>query len=249
MPPSFTSAPGLVGPPHARYEVWVADDEDPRVKLIVALGSKNSIRRLVRLRVRQLQSNPFENILPGDPDAGGDGPVLNPPAGLECLGILHLTGNKTYYLGNPDGSPATLCYSGILADGQARLVLLSPVSLWVLGDIYLSGGSALNVAADGGDRVGGDPLDLLIWVPGQWAVEIDLSGNTRFHGGIYAPGSAVTIAGTADMEGAMVVGGISVTGDATLDEVYSYHDPMARIPWPEGAQLDYGPVLYESGAL
>ncbi|MDQ7794986.1 MAG: hypothetical protein RDU89_11350 [bacterium] len=262
-PPSFTSQPGLVGL-QASYQVWVWDDEsDPGAKHVVAIGARNSVRRLVRVRARPLHPNPFAGPGPGggdgpgdggggggsgdggDSGGGGDAPVVYPPPGLECRGLLHLTGNRTYYLGNSDGSRATLLYSGIIADGQARLVLLSPVSLWVTGDISLSGGSKLNVVEEGGKWVGGDPLDLLVWVPGQLTIEIDLSGNTRFYGGIYAPRSDIAIAGTADMEGGMVTGSVIVTGDGTLDEVYSYYDPMDDIPWPDSAHLDYGPIAYD----
>lgn len=242
-PPSFSGTAGN----GSRYEVWVdRADADPDGRLVVAIGYQGVSRRLVFLAVEPLQANPY---------AAGDGGAAGGSAGhphvpfpdLDCLGILHLTANREYVLGNADGTPAAYCYRGIIADGGSKLILRGPVHIWVTGaeerepDIYLAGGSRLNVVRSGDTWVGGNPLDLLIWVPGSIAIDIDLLGNTQFYGGIWAPRSRLTVSGNATLVGGLVVdeGQIQVGGNSTLSQVYSHYDPFAGVGWPEGAQLDW----------
>jgi len=168
--------------------------------------------------------------------------VVLAPAGMVAPGVLDLSGNKTYYLGDPnpdDGiTLAVYCFTAIIGGSQARLVLRGPVHIYVVGDpdrdwdIDIKGGARLNVRNDGSP---GDPRNLVIWVPGNISIKIDLTGTSEFYGGIYAPHSDLHMSGDADLVGAVVVKNFYRQGSAEL----RYDLAMAGLGWPVNALLDY----------
>ncbi|HSW10878.1 MAG TPA: hypothetical protein VLK32_08260 [Bacillota bacterium] len=234
-PPSFSAGPERVGA-GAGYDVWVwADGANPLDRHVVAIGRRGGARHHLQIVASVLQANPFTAT------GGGGHPVVLAPAGMQPTGVLDLTGNKTHYLGNADGTLKIYCFTAIIGRSQARLVLRGPVHIYVVGDpgldpdIDIAGGARLNIVADGSGWVPGDPRNLVIWVPGNISIRIDLTGNTEFYGGIYAPHSHLEMSGTADLVGGVVVATSNITGGATF-----VADPrMAELGWPVNAQLDY----------
>ena len=234
-PPSFSAGPERVGAA-AGYDVWVwPDATNPQDRHVVVIGWRGRARHRLQVVASPSRVSPFAG------GTGGGHPVVLPPTGLQPTGILDLSGNQTYYLGNDHGTLAVYCFTAIIAGSQARLVLRSPVHIYVVGDpnlepdIDLKGGSRLNIAWDGSGWVPGDPRNLVIWVPGDISIHIDLAGNTEFYGGIYAPHSHLEMSGTSDLVGGVVVATVNVTGRAVL-----VADPrMTDIGWPADAQLDY----------
>ncbi len=262
-PPSFSSNSGLVGD-GARYDVWVWEDvSNPVVKHIVAVGVQGSTRQLVQARARPLQeAGPFV----GDNPVVGPGaylPFVPPPANLDPVYSLRLTSPKTYYLGYPppgslgkgeeyitphrlqqvgDRMVAIYYVNLLTIDSRANVVICNdpanpvPVHIWVAGlpdyqpDVYFAGQSDINK--------GGDPTRLVIWVPGEASININLEGQSEFVGCIYAPLSHMYIAGQAAMVGGVRVATLDCQGQATFQEIED-------IPWPDGAYLDYRVVVYE----
>lgn len=261
-PPSFSSN-GLLGT-KARYDVWVWDDPaDPRDKRIVALGVQGDARQLVRATMRPLQEEgPFPG---GDPVVGANEslPVVPPPAGLQPVPLLSLDNPNTYYLGYPppaslgpkevyvpphllqeagDGLVAVYYAARLSITSKAKVVICDdpqnpvPVHIWVAGDsgseadVYFAGQSDINL--------GGDPTRLVIWVPGTASINIDLEGQSKFCGCIYAPFSHLYVGGQAAITGGARVGSMEVAGQGEFMEIEG-------IPWPAGAQLDYQVVDYE----
>ncbi|HCC33166.1 MAG TPA: hypothetical protein DEQ28_04600 [Clostridiales bacterium] len=233
-PPSFTAGPERVGA-GASYDVWVwPDGANPLDRQVVAIGRRGGARHHLQIVASPLQANPFAGT-------GSGHPVVLAPAGMQPTGVLELRGNQTHYLGNADGTLAVYCFTAIIGRSQARLVLRGPVHIYVVGDpgldpdIDIAGGARLNIVADGSGWVPGDPRNLVIWVPGNISIHIDLTGNTEFYGGIYAPQSHLEMSGTADLVGGVVVATSSISGGANF-----VADPsMADIGWPVNAQLDY----------
>lgn len=234
-PPSFSAGAERVGT-GAGYEVWVwRDAANPLYRHVVAIGRRGGVRHHLQIVASPAQATPF---------GGGTGsahPTVLAPAGLAPMGVLDLSGNQTYYLGNADGTPKAYSFTAIIARSQARLVLRGPVHLYVVGhptiepDIDLKGGSRLNIVRSGSNWVAGDPRNLVIWVPGNITIRIDMAGNTEFHGGIYAPHSHLEMSGTSSLVGGVVVATQNITGSAVL-----VADPrMTNIGWPVQAQLDY----------
>ncbi|MDQ7794985.1 MAG: hypothetical protein RDU89_11345 [bacterium] len=240
-PPSLTSDQGSVGS-NAAYQVWVwADAADPTLHQIAALGSAGSARRLVRAAARPLEAYPWAPDEAGElVGGGGSGPAVEAPPDAINLGDFRIRGSNIVYLGSAGVTTNYVCNS-INAGGEAKLVLLGPINIYVLGDITLSGEPQLNVVQVGTEWVGGDPRDLLIWVPGEIQIEIDLLGSAAFYGGIYAPWSTLEMKGDAYLEGAVRVGEVTLTGSPT----YSYVEGMSGLLWPETAQLDRKVVAYE----
>jgi hypothetical protein len=230
--PSFSGGPDRVGP-GGSYDVWIwPDAADPSVKHMVAVGSMGSMRRLVRVQVIIVQPDPFS------PATGG--PELTPPEqaavpmvtrpNIPCGGFLRLSGRDVLVLGNANGTPAHYCYTGIQISGQAQIVVLGPVHIWVSGNIQISGTADINAF--------GPPTWLLIWVPGTTEISINLSGTSLFRGGIWAPYSTLRVSGTADLVGAVVVEDIIISGQGEIEDVLTYDPGMGDIPWPAGTPVD-----------
>jgi hypothetical protein len=233
-PPSFSAGPERVGA-RAGYDVWVwPAGHNTLDRHVVAIGRRGGVRHHLQILASPLRASPFTA-------ASGGHPVVLAPTGLQPQGVLELRGNETHYLGNADGTPKVYCFTAIIGRSQARLVLRGPVHIYVVGDpnldpdIDIAGGARLNIVADGSNWIPGDPRNLVIWVPGNISIRIDLTGNTEFYGGIYAPHSHLEMSGTADLVGGVVVATSTISGGAKL-----VADPrMTEIGWPVNAQLDF----------
>ena len=118
-------------------------------------------------------------------------PLSLPPATTTATleGQLTISGNTTYML--PAG---THHFSSLSITGNARLVPMGPVKIYVDGDIKISG--------NGVATVNNVPANTLIYATQD--EEVSISGNGNLYAGVYAPNSEVSNTGNGQLFGAMV---------------------------------------------
>jgi hypothetical protein len=265
-PPSFSGGPDRAGP-DGSYEVWIWPDAvDPSAKHMVAVGTMGNVRRLVRVRAVVATPAPFSPAVGGPeltPPEQAAVPVVSAPPrppGLPCSGFLRLSGQDVLTLGHADGvTPMYYCYTGMQISGNAKIIVRGPVHIWVLGSIQISGtcdiivGAPTNMWVMGSIQISGtadinedgDPTEFLIWVPETTEISINMSGTSKFVGGIWAPYSTLRISGTADLIGAVVVEDIIISGQGKIEDVFDYAVAMGDIPWPVATPVARKVVDYE----
>jgi len=114
---------------------------------------------------------------------------------------LILDGNKTYTI--PTG---TYAVRNLTLAGTARLRISGAVTIYVSGDLSISGG-----------------LEVVTGRPGDFRIRMTsanttaaIGGNSALYADLYAPGSTVTVSGTGDFYGTVVGKTLSVSGRAGI---------------------------------
>ena len=123
---------------------------------------------------------------------------------VDANGNLLLDGGKsltlqagTYYLNN------------VTLTGQSTLTTNGEVIIYMTGNLDTSGGDIINTSQT--------PSNLQIFMTGGTAL---VKGDSTFYGAVYAPNTAVTIAGSGDFYGVVVGKTLEITGtgDVHFDE-------------------------------
>ncbi len=125
----------------------------------------------------------------------------DPSTAISSEGNLALNGNTVYYL--PAGNHR---FNSLSITGNAQIVPLGPVSVYVDGEVVIAG--------NGIATVNNSPPKFLIYSLGDEAVKI--AGNGKFFGGIYAPNSEVKNVGQGQIFGAIVAKSYHDNGNGQL---------------------------------
>ena len=123
------------------------------------------------------------------------------PSGLTNQGSLRLQGNDRLIL-----TGGTYWFSSIEVKGNAQLSFSSPATVYVSGDVKISGdnvGSVQNL-----------PPQLTVNVAGSH--EVSLSGNGNFYGTFYAPQSGLMLSGNAQVYGSVTGETLQQSGNAMV---------------------------------
>jgi len=99
----------------------------------------------------------------------------------------------------------TYYFASISISGTAKIKILGPSTVYVVGNINISGQGIVNT--------GTMPKDLLLYSTGS---DIKVSGQAPFYGAIYAPNATVTYTGQSDFYGSIVCGHNVDKGQAGL---------------------------------
>lgn len=130
---------------------------------------------------------------------------------VDANGNFLLDGNKVIDL--PGG---TYYFNDFTLTGQAVFNVMGPATIYITGNFERSGGTRVN----NNTQV---PANLQFLMTGGTAL---VTSENEFHGVIYAPNSAVTIDGSADLFGAVVGKTLTLTGSgqAHYDESLQMED-------------------------
>lgn len=115
-------------------------------------------------------------------------------------GTLSLAGNTIQYL-----AAGTYLYDSFKISGNAQLVPLGAVS------IYISG--AIDITGNGIATVNNKPPNLTLYSSGT---SVKISGNGDFYGGVYAPKASVTVTGNGSVYGAVIAKNYSQSGNGNI---------------------------------
>lgn len=140
------------------------------------------------------------------------------PAGLTSSGPVNLSGDTIQSL--PAG---TYLFDQIKISGNAKLVPDGPVTIYVTGDVDITG--------NGVTTAGNIPANFIVNVVGQETVKI--SGNGTFYGVIYAPESGknsdavtiTTLTGNTEIFGAIIAYEFKANGNIKVH----YDDALANL--------------------
>jgi hypothetical protein len=116
---------------------------------------------------------------------------------VDAQGNFLLDGNKTITL-----PPGTYYFNNFTLEGQATFNISGPTTIYLTGDMARAGGAVVN----NNTRI---PANLKFLMTGG---KVTVTSNNKFYGVIYAPNSAVTIDGDADLYGAVVGNTLKLTG-------------------------------------
>jgi hypothetical protein len=126
----------------------------------------------------------------------------------------------------PNGDPTVVRVSGDMKiTAQSQVNIEGTVVFYVEGETRIVGQGLVNT--------GRNPQDLKIFATGG---DIHWAGGSDFHGWIYAPESALTIAGNADFYGGgagktvAIKGTADVHADQTLG-LWDFNTPATRLVW------------------
>ncbi|HVR83870.1 MAG TPA: hypothetical protein VMU54_06125 [Planctomycetota bacterium] len=166
-------------------------------------------------------------------------PVVNyaPPSGLASQGSLSLNGQGTTTL-----TAGTYLFDSISTSGQSTLALTGNVTLYLNGDLSVSGGSTLQlnppanvtiyqssagkISISGGGLVNQTQLASNFQVYSASTTSVDVSGNTDFFGAVYAPKATFKPSGTAAFFGSFIAGNVQISGGAT----FHYDEDLGKQP-------------------
>jgi Tfp pilus assembly protein PilX len=129
-------------------------------------------------------------------------PVI--PAGAVDLGAIDLGGNTKKTL-----TAGTYQISSISIAGNAQLTIDSsagPINLYVTGTVDIGGNGVFNNS--------GAPQNLSITQIG--GANVSFSGNAAFVGTLYAPDSALSVNGNADLYGSFIGKAMSINGNGGI---------------------------------
>jgi hypothetical protein len=137
-------------------------------------------------------------------------PILVPQR-ITDLSKFTVPGGKNRTLG-----PGSYRTTEFTVSGSGRLFVdnsRGPVTLYVTGDVTISGGGQITVADP-------NPEKFAVYVTSG---KVTISGDGDFHGVVYAPQSALTLSGGGDFFGAFVGNTVKLTGGAAV-----HYDPTLR---------------------
>jgi hypothetical protein len=142
-------------------------------------------------------------------------------------GDLSITGKTKYYL-----SAGTHRFDSISIGGQAELIALGPVTVYVDGPVSIAGGGVATSS--------NTPPNMIIVVTND--SDVSIGGNSSFYGAIYAPESDVDNRGTAEVFGGIVAKTYTQSGTADFhyDEALNHvleveDDGLQLLSWKESA--------------
>jgi len=128
-----------------------------------------------------------------------------------------------YVLGNGDYRIAAINVTSMMVTGKARIHVLGTTTVGVLGTITIATNASVEWYSGGNATFGGNGVINVASLATNFSViglrtcvSISYSGTSRFIGTIYAPNSAVSIAGTADAIGAIVARTFTLGGTMGL---------------------------------
>lgn len=128
-------------------------------------------------------------------------------------GTLNITGSSTVTLG-----AGTYYYDSIKISGTGQLVTTGPVTIYVKGDVDISG--------KGVATSGNIPANLFLITTAK-DTNVKVSGSSDFYGIIYAPGSTVTN-DSGDFYGAVITDNFTQNGNGDVH----YDESLADMPSP-----------------
>lgn len=142
-------------------------------------------------------------------------------------GSLSITGKTKYYL-----AAGTHRFDSISIGGQAELIALGPVTIYVDGPVSIAGGGVATSS--------NTPPNMIIVVTDD--SDVSIGGNSSFYGAIYAPESDVDNRGTAEVFGGVVAKNYTQSGtadfhyDEALNHVLEVEDSgLQLLSWKESA--------------
>ncbi|MBI2873461.1 MAG: hypothetical protein HYY09_00090 [Firmicutes bacterium] len=218
--PSFNSVTGLLGD-SAGYRVWVWDEPgNENLKHLVSEGTVGRSTRRVKITSSPEEGLPFPGALV---ESGG---VIDPriilPTGLASSGQLLIRDTDVTI------TPGTYLYDQIDSAGNGNLILTGRTTLYIAGDIKITGTGIINTTLQA--------ENLIIFVPtDNTDVEIDLRGGGAFYGGIYAPSADIDVVGSQTVTGSLVGSSVNLSGGASV----TYDSDLALVGYPPGTELDW----------
>jgi hypothetical protein len=137
-------------------------------------------------------------------------PAANVPTGSgisynATTGVLSVSGGKIVTLTPP---PSTFYFSQVVLSGGSQLINAGAVNIIIDTKLDLSGGTVVNPS--------GVASNLAISSCGANTTAWTLSGGSGAYLTLYAPNHAVTVSGSGDIYGAMVVGSYTSSGGSKL---------------------------------
>jgi hypothetical protein len=150
------------------------------------------------------------------------GSILQPPPGPGIIGGT----SYNYVLGNGDYRLSSLTLASnerMIVTGDARIHITGATMVSEFASITIAtnaslqwyGGNTVSIGGNGVVNVGGTATNFSLFGL-RTCPTITYNGSARFIGTIYAPGSAVSISGTADAIGAVVAGSFTLSGTMGL---------------------------------
>ena len=139
---------------------------------------------------------------------------------VDTNGNFLLDGNKTI-----DLPPGTYYFNNFTLAGQATLNVSGPTAIYLTGNLERAGGVMVNNSTR-------RPANLKFLMTGGTA---KVTSSKDFHGVIYAPNTAVTIDGSAELFGAVVGRTLTITGSAAAH--YDESLSLAEIEFPRRTTL------------
>jgi hypothetical protein len=143
-------------------------------------------------------------------------PAMCVPAGLTCT-ELKLTGQVTQTLtstGGPLGDNR-YCYTNVTLSGGATLSASSDVIVYVTGNLVTKGNATLGNSTR--------PSHLAVVMTSDNELRLE-TGSSKIYSAIYGPDVEVTIGGTAELFGALIVEEVEIPGSA----VFHYDEDLKR---------------------
>ncbi|MDQ1334549.1 MAG: hypothetical protein QG552_1499, partial [Thermodesulfobacteriota bacterium] len=183
-------------------------------------------------------------VTPGQKLAADESKDMTPmsdPGGGTNLPAWNLSANT-----NDTLSAGTYRLPGIDISGNATATISGDVTLYVTGNISISGngrliipaGSSLTIYASGSVSISGNGISNNTSYPSNLQIygtstcnSVSISGNGDLSGAIYAPSANVSVTGNGDIYGA-VIGrriGISGNGDVHYDEALQNVGPVSGL--------------------
>lgn len=127
---------------------------------------------------------------------------------LSALNKQPLNSKKEFTLSGADSvalSPGTYYFSKLALSGGSTIKISGPTTIYVTGDVALSGGSVANLTFL--------PKNLQLFPMGA---KCDISGSSNFYGLVYGPNTAVIRSGSADYFGAIIGADLTMSGSGGI---------------------------------
>lgn len=160
--------------------------------------------------------------------------------------------SSTTIAGSAGSTPVDYVASSVSLSGSEKLKFTGYSRIWVTGNISTTGNAlielhdgakveiyvagSVSIAGNGVQNDDGPPANFQLYALGSASTSI--TGNGEFTGVVYAPGSAVTIGGNGEVNGAVVGNTITLSGNANFhyDEALRNNGPSrgySILAWQE----------------
>ena len=164
-------------------------------------------------------------------------PQVTVPPGVPCTDLT-VSGGTTQTLSPTGGvnGDGVYCYRNVTLQGGGTLTASGDVKVYVTGALSAKGNSTMGVPDS--------PEQLLVFMTSSSSGTLEngtFTGSTKFYGALYAPSSAITITGNAEVFGSMIADAIFISGSASVHYDEATHDltqvsntfTTQRISWRE----------------
>jgi hypothetical protein len=157
-----------------------------------------------------------------------DGNVTNSRTltdGTYRFNMIKLTGNKKLRI---NGDVTIYCKSASFT-GQSQMIVNGKLTLYCVGDFKSAGGGLINTSEK--------PENCLLYCTGD---DVKLTGNSDFHGGVYAPNGDIDVSGNHTYYGAIIGETVDARGspevhyDEAIIDVFNLAYKVAITSWYEG---------------